>query len=148
MTDRKHAPEVLAMMAGLYAEDEAASPVDAAKFPRTIEMLLEMPQAGRVVLMLVDQRVCGYALVIPYWSNEYGGMIAFIDEVFVMRDSRGRGLTRGLFAMIETQRPFDAVAMILEVSPTNLKARGLYESMGMRERHNSLLAKRLVPPFE
>ncbi len=28
-------------------------------------------------------QLVGYAILIPYWSNEFGGNLLFIDELFV-----------------------------------------------------------------
>jgi ribosomal protein S18 acetylase RimI-like enzyme len=143
MTDASHTDAVVAMMNGLYAEDPAASKPDQSKFPETIRFLLARPEMGRIVLFSDGQSVHGYSILIPFWSNEYGGVILFVDELYVVAPSRRRGIGRGLFDFIARERPFDAVAVFLEVSPTNQRARRLYGSLGFVERQNSLLACRL-----
>jgi hypothetical protein len=30
----------------------------------------------------------GYALLIPYWSNELGGTLLYVDEIFVIPEAR------------------------------------------------------------
>ena len=52
---------------------------------------------------------------------------------------RSRGVGRRFFKFLTETRPFDAVALALEVSPGNAAARRLYESVGFRERRNSVL---------
>ena len=143
MSDHSFAPVVRDMMAALYAEDAPASGNAPRSFSITISHLLDHPDRGRIDLFVEGSEVIGYALLIPYWSNEFGGTIVFVDELYVVPRSRGRGVGRGLFAMIEGERPYGAVAVFLEVSSTNHRARKLYESLGLTERTNSVLVKRL-----
>lgn len=145
MTDDTRRDVVVAMMRELYAEDPASAPVDAARFPETIRVLLAHPERGRIVLLMEAADVRGYALLIPYWSNEFGGTLVFIDELFVMPEARGRGLGRGLVEWVKAERPHDAVAVLLEVSPANVRARRLYESLGFVPRENALLVCRVGP---
>jgi ribosomal protein S18 acetylase RimI-like enzyme len=143
MGDHTHADLVCEMMGALYAEDAPAPGCPPRNFRVTIDHLLAHPDRGRVVLIAEGSSVCGYALLIPFWSNEFGGIVVHVDELFVVPAARGRGIGGGLFAMVEQQRPFDAVAVLLEVSPTNGRARRLYESLGFHERANRTLAIRL-----
>jgi hypothetical protein len=83
MTDLEHQAKLVGMMSALYAEDEAASPVDHAHFPFSVQFLVANPSRGRVVLFSEGGTICGYALLIPYWSNEFGGILLFVDEIFV-----------------------------------------------------------------
>jgi len=144
MTDDHHGDGVVAMMNALYAEDQASAPRDPARFARTLRLFRAEPARGRVILFLDDNDTLhGYALLIPLWSNEFGGTIAFVDELFVHPNSRRAGIARGFFDFIETERPFDAVAIALEVSPKNAGAWKLYESMGLEPRPFTTIVKTL-----
>jgi ribosomal protein S18 acetylase RimI-like enzyme len=143
MSDLKHQTALLAMMRALYTEDEAASPVDQSRFALNVELLVAQPFRGRVVLLIEDATICGYALLIPYWSNEFGGTLLYIDEMFVMPAARGRGIGRRFFRHLDDTRPFDAVALALEVSPSNTRARRLYESLGFDQHRTAFLTRRL-----
>jgi ribosomal protein S18 acetylase RimI-like enzyme len=144
MMDLKHQEELVAMMHVLYSEDEAASPVDQSRFPLNIAFLVVQPSRGRIVLFSEVELLRGYALLIPYWSNEFGGTLLYVDEMFVMPEARNRGIGRSFFRFLEKERPFDAVAIALEVSPSNAAARRLYESLGFRHRGNSVLTHRFA----
>jgi GNAT superfamily N-acetyltransferase len=144
MTDARHKPQVLSMMRGLYAEDQAASPVDPSLFPRTIDFLLTQRARGRIILFEEDQSLRGYALLIPYWSNEFGGTLLFVDEIFVLPEARRRGIAKAFFQFLDEQKPYDAVALALEVTPANAAARRLYQSLGFHPRSNSILTRRLA----
>jgi GNAT superfamily N-acetyltransferase len=143
MKEPRHQAEVLAMMRALYIED-ASSSVDPSRFPVTIEFLIAHPSRGRIVLFSQGESICGYGLLIPYWSNEFGGTVLCVDELFVAAAARNRGIGRSFFKFLEETRPFDAVALALEVSPGNEGARRLYESLGFSQRSNSMLMYRFA----
>jgi len=142
MEGRQHEPGVLEMMRSLFLEDQATSSPDPAKFPLTIAFLLSNPSLGRIMLFIENGILSGYALLIPYWSNEFGGTLLFVDELFVIRKARNRGIATRFFAFLEQERPFSSVALALEVSPRNQRARQLYESLGFKIRDNSILTRR------
>jgi GNAT superfamily N-acetyltransferase len=143
MTDLEHREEVVAMMRLLYEEDKPASEVDYARFPSTIDYLVSNPCAGKVVLFRSGHKLTGYALLVPYWSNELGGTLLCIDELFVISDCRSRGIGRRFFRYLEQQRPYGPVALALGVSPENHRARRLYESLGFVEQRNATLTRHI-----
>ncbi len=135
--------ELLAMMRALYEEDPPSVPVDIGQFPETIETLLADRSRGTILLIEEAQTVCGYAILIPYWSNEYGGTIVSVDELFVIPKFRNRGIAHRFFEFLGTSKPYDAIALALEVSPANARALRLYESLGFSKRRNSTLLRRI-----
>jgi GNAT superfamily N-acetyltransferase len=140
-------PIVIEHMLALYAEDPAPVPVSAEQCARTLLRLRAEPLRG-VALGFEDtglegQRgLAGYALLCSFWSNELGGIVCIIDELFVAPGARGRGaateLVQGLY---ERRLPWfrDAVAVELEVTPSNTRARQLYERLGFRPYENALM---------
>lgn len=134
---------VIAMMTALYDED-ASGYVSPAHFRHTTESLVRMPERGRIVVFDAGTDRCvGYAILIPYWSNEFGGSIVEVDELFVRPDFRARGVGRAFVAWVEAERPFGAIAIELEVTPENRKAQEFYRRMGFAARKNVLQVKRL-----
>ena len=132
------------MMRSLYEEDQAPEQPDFSLFPKTVEHLVANPSAGQIVLFHEIEELVGYAVLIPYWSNEFGGNLLFIDEIFVAATYRNRGIAHRFFAYLEQERPFGAVALALEVSPGNGKANRLYEALGFRQRQYANLIRPLV----
>jgi len=136
MSDLRDEAQVLAMMQALYAEDAGTAPADISSFPQTIHTLVAQPHRGQIILIKDGGVLVGYALLIPYWSNEFGGTIIYVDELFVMPHARSCGNGRAFFQFIEKNRPFNASAALLEVSPGNSRATKLYESIGfVRRKH-------------
>ena len=99
------------------------------------------------MLAEVDGVVVGYALLVSFWSNEYGGEICAIDELYVKPSHRSRGVSTSLFDEVIGDRmlwPGHPVALELEVTPDNDRARALYERLGFRAR-NTTLRRRVTP---
>ena len=141
-------PAVVEHMLALYAEDPAAAPVSAEQCARTLRRLRAEPLRG-VALGLespadldANGRLAGYALLCSFWSNELGGEVCIIDELFVAPSARGRGAATELVRGLRERRlPWfeGAVAVELEVTPSNARARQLYERLGFRAYKNALM---------
>ena len=129
--------EILELMAALYREDPSSVSPDPAKFPETLRRFLDCPTAGRTMLFLRESELVGYALLVPYWSNEYGGNLVFIDELYVVPAARNGGIARSFFRFLERTRPFAGVSAALETTPGNLAARRLYQRVGFNVRSNA-----------
>ena len=132
---------IVGMCLALYAEDPGPEPVPPENIWQTLRALREKPTRGRAVVLELEGRVCGYALIISYWSNELGGDIDIIDELFVEPPCRGQGRATSLIeALAAGTEPFasNVVALALEVTPDNLRARSLYERLGFKGRNVGL----------
>ena len=139
MVDGASETVVVDMMAGLYREDPPQNPVDPENFRRTIRRFLDHPDSGQIFLFWTEDEIVGYAIVVPYWSNELGGTLAFVDELYVVPGARRRGIASAFLNDIREQRPFSAVAAMLEVSPDNVRARQLYSALGFQKRKNETM---------
>lgn len=120
------------MYLGLCREDPGPLPGDARHMRETLATLRRDPWRGRAVVLDVGQQVAGYALLIACWSNELGGEVCEVDELYVTRDLRGRGHGTALFEAIERGDlwPLPLVAIALGITPGNTRARRLYERLG------------------
>lgn len=110
----------------------------------TLAALRETPGRGQAIVLEEDGAVVGYALLISFWSNEVGGEICVIDELYVDEAYRGRGHAKGLIQTIlrGEARWAGIVGLELEVSPENQRARALYEKLGFRDIKNATMRVR------
>lgn len=120
------------MCLGLYREDPGPLSSDGRPMRQTLATLRREPWRGRAVVLDVGQQVAGYALLIAFWSNELGGEVCQVDELYVAREFRGRGHGSALFEAVERGDlwPAPVVAVALGVTPDNTRARQLYERLG------------------
>ena len=129
---------IVAMSLALYREDPSAYSVDAAQVRRTLERLRAEPARGRAVVLDVAGQPAGYALLIAFWSNELGGEVCTIDEIYVQPAHRGHGAATRLVEALAAGRgpwPGRPVALALEVTAANTRARALYERLGFQPKN-------------
>ena len=94
--------------------------------------------------------LCGYALLVSFWSNEFGGEICAIDELYVEPEFRGRGFaTQFIQRLARGNSPIwlrRTAVITVEAYRTNPRARALYERLGFEVSPNHsltlVLAKR------
>jgi ribosomal protein S18 acetylase RimI-like enzyme len=127
--------------AGLSMESREA----AASFAR----LLREPARGAVRMIEAGGGPAGYVVRTLGFSLEYGGLDAFVDDLFVRRNQRRRGHARAaLEALLEECRRRGVRAVHLEVDRANEPARALYELPGFRGHGRELWTARIPPERE
>ncbi len=133
---------------GLYLEDVGPLPAETRSMRETLATLRREPWRGRAVVRVAGGQVIGYALLIAYLSNELGGEVCAVDELYVRRDFRGQGHGAALFEAIEQGEiwPTPAVALALGVTAGNVRARSLYERLGFVAVGVSLVKRTRRPP--
>jgi len=139
---------VVEMCLALNREDPGPTPIAADQVRRTLEVLRREPWRGRAVVLELDGRPAGYALLIACWSNELGGEVCEVDELFVTPEQRSRGYGRALFGAIERGEIWSgpAAAIALGVLPDNARARRLYERLGF-VAVGTTMVRRCAPPL-
>jgi GNAT superfamily N-acetyltransferase len=132
---------LVALSLALYQEDPGPNPVPEEYIRRTLQMLRDAPWRGHaVVLENTARSVVGYALLISFWSNELGGEVCTLDELYVAPSARGLGCGAQIFDTLmggDLWKPKPR-ALILETTPDNLKARRLYERNGFVGKNLSM----------
>ncbi len=135
--------ELDAMVLALYAEDSYGEQMSSAKIRRTVQELARHPEKGQIVVFSVDAAVVGYAIMVYFWSNEWGGNVATLDEFYVKPAWRGRGIGTAFLSYIAAAGDASAVSLELEVTPTNDRALAYYTRQGFRPVANRHLVKQL-----
>lgn len=135
---------IIASSLALFAEDPSPERVDEAQVRRTLAALRAEPLRGRAVVLDVGGDVCGHAFLIAFWSNELGGDVCTLDELYVAPRARGAGHASALIeALARGQLYPHAVALQLEVTPGNARALALYQRLGFAGK-NVGLRRRVV----
>ena len=113
-------PEVRAVLAQLFANEEY----------------------GRVCLVVLDGEVAGYVVVAFGFSIEFRGRDAFVDELFVKDEFRGRGLGGAALRFAESVcRGRGVRALHLEVERQNTGAQAVYRRAGFVDHDRYLVTK-------
>lgn len=99
-----------------------------------LRALRREPSRGRAIVLEIEKQLSGYALLIAFWSNELGGDICEVDELFVVQERRNQGHGKSLFDAISQGAlwPTPIVGFAPGVTPDNVRARRFYERLGFR----------------
>ncbi len=124
--------QLQAMVLALYREDPPGQKMSPRKLQRTIAELRAHPGKGTIAIMRVAEAIVGYAIVVYYWSNEYGGNIALIDELYVKPAWRRKGVGSSCLLHIAKRTRMNLKGMHLETTPSNRRARAFYSRHGFR----------------
>lgn len=113
--------------------DEPTPPV-----PVLAERLRELLAAGEVHAMVAGEEPVGLALYHLRRSVWSDALDAYLQELYVVPDLRGRGIGRALLeATIEAVRAAGADHIDLNTGETDEEARSLYETFGFTNRESS-----------
>jgi ribosomal protein S18 acetylase RimI-like enzyme len=130
-------------MRGYYAHDRIDLDENAAR--EALLGPLDDPGIGRVWLIEDSGKPVGYVVALFGWSLEFHGRDAFLDELFIDPEFRGRGHGRRAMALVEAELAALGVrALHLEVERANSGAQRFYSSLGFADRSRFfMMSKRL-----
>ena len=107
--------------------------------------LLEGNPLGAVYLIGPARAPLGYIVITFTWSLEYGGMDAFVDELYIRPAVRGRGIASEVLATLPRALGEAGVrALHLEVHHDNETAQRLYARAGFRPRDGYMLMSKTL----
>lgn len=105
-----------------------------------INELVSSSDMGRIFLIEVERTTIGYIAVCFGFSIEFVGRDAFIDEMFIVPDYRGRGYGREVLERVKQElKSINVKALHLEVARDNYKAQRLYRGAGFEDREKYYL---------
>jgi ribosomal protein S18 acetylase RimI-like enzyme len=134
---------LLHLVTEFHAHERIASTLGSRR--AAVLRLLAEPRLGRVLLATgPDGEALGYGILCLGFSVEFGGVDAFVDELYVRPAHRGAGLGGRLLDALEAEaRGSGVVALHLEVDLDNPRALELYRRRGFAEHARRLMTRRL-----
>jgi ribosomal protein S18 acetylase RimI-like enzyme len=125
----KHKSEFLSMVHGLYNSDEGEA-MSNQKITATTDFLSKNPKNGQILIFTEDETVIGYSILIYYWSNEFGGQIIFVDELYLKDSHRNKNIGTNFLNYLFQKKNEGFKAIFLEVFPSNKRAFDFYTRNG------------------
>lgn len=132
--------EIHKMVFHFYEEYDSNHIISAENINKTIQHFISHPDHGSFRCIYLGDVLIGYSILINYWSNEYGGTIVFIDELYIKPAYRNQGLGGQFLKLLELKFPH-INTFALEVSPSNKHALDLYFKNGFVQNKNNTLIK-------
>lgn len=123
----------LAMAREFYTSDAVMHSVPESCFEATFAHCLAGSSFVRGLILESEGQTAGYALLSFTYSNEVGGLVVLVEEVYVLPQFQGKGLGREFFAFVEAEYEGRAKRYRLEVTRCNQRAISLYRRLGFEE---------------
>jgi GNAT superfamily N-acetyltransferase len=139
-------PTLVELMSGFYSE--AGYNLDRAHAEGAFAAILSDERLGYVWLIEEEGRTVGHIVLTLRFGMEYGGLMAFVDDLYVVPKSRNKGLsTAAVVEVREFCRSMGIRAITVEVGYSNAPAQVVYRRAGLAEAPDrQLLALALARP--
>ncbi|MBW4518334.1 MAG: GNAT family N-acetyltransferase [Scytolyngbya sp. HA4215-MV1] len=134
------------LMTEFYAESDYE--LDRPMAEKAFAAILADQRLGYVWMIDEQGKDVGYVVLTLRFGMEYGGLMACLDDLFVVPQSRNRGLsTAALFQVHDFCKSLGVRALTVEVSYSNGSAQTVYRRLGLTEvPDRQLLALALTSP--
>lgn len=129
---------IISLMRNFYAIDNY--PIDTEKSKLLFKTFIENESLGKSWLIYHNNEVVGYVILTFIFSFEYGGTIAFLDELYLSEKARGKGIGKAALQFIQTEALKLKLKIIyLEVEEHNENAQKLYIAHDFAVHHRKLM---------
>jgi len=138
-------PDDLERLVPLVAafHDEAGIVQDDTTRRAALTPLLEGSPHGVAYLIGPARAPIGYIILSFGWSMEFAGMDGFVDEIYIRRAVRGRGIGSEVLSNLPKALAGAGLrALHLELRRDNAKVRGFYEKLRFLPREDYILMTR------
>lgn len=111
-----------------YHSSAVMHPIPESYYENTFQELMRSEVYTQCYILEYEGQPAGYALLSKSYSTEAGGMVVWIEELYLRPDFRSHGIGSEFFAFLEQEHP--AARYRLEIEPDNERAAKLYRSRG------------------
>lgn len=121
---------IVDMMQAFYAIDNYTISPEISR--RNFDLFIRDPDLGQAFLIKQGEEVLGYMIIVYFFSFEFQGRVALLDELYLNSHARGKGLGKKAVRFAERfALSHDCKLMLLEVEAHNERAIKLYEGEGL-----------------
>ncbi|HJB95761.1 MAG TPA: GNAT family N-acetyltransferase [Candidatus Mediterraneibacter intestinigallinarum] len=120
----------ITMAEEFYNSDAVLHPIPRDHFEKTANEALRSDEYAEIYLLEYEGETAGYGLTARTFSQEAGGQVLWIEELYIRKEFRSKGLGREFFSSLEDKNRGEIVRLRLEVEADNTRAISLYERLG------------------
>ena len=124
--------DCIEMMKEFYSTTAVSYKVSEKNFENTFNLCMNDSPYTKIILCLGDDKYLGYANISLTHSNEAGGLVVLIEEVYVRPGNQGKGIGSKFMDFIRKEFDSSAKRYRLEVTESNKGAIRLYEKLGFK----------------
>ena len=136
--------ELFYNLANLFYKSDAAHSEINQEFLRTtfLNCISQSPFI-RGVFVICENEVCGYALLTFTYSNEYGGKVMEIDEIYIRDEFKRMGLANYFISAIIAEYEHDVVYVEVVMREDNEAAISLFDKFDFTPNEYLIMHKTL-----
>lgn len=120
------------MAHNFYSSPAALEPIPDEYLKNTFEECLRSSVYAKAYILEYNGDVAGYALTAKTFSQEAGGYVRWIEELYIRQSYRSKGLGSSFLKYMEQTREKTEKRFRLEIEKGNIQAAGLYEKLGYK----------------
>lgn len=120
--------EYIKMTKDFYSSPAVLSPVPESHFEATFDEIMKGSAYTEAFIFECNSEIAGYGLIARTFSQEAGGIVIWIEEIYVKEEFRNKGLGSEFIEYVKENIP--AKRYRLETEPDNHKAQELYKRHG------------------
>ena len=133
---------IVLLMQDFYAIDNY--PIDLKVSKSLFKEFIANENLGKAWLILNEEEVVGYVILTFIFSFEYQGKIAFLDELYLTKQARGKGIGGQTVSFVKDKSTELGLKLIyLEIENHNQNAQKLYIANGFELHNRKLMAHKI-----
>ena len=121
----------IALSEEFYSSDAVSHSIPVEFHKISFDELMRSDECIECFIFEHEGETAGYALIAKTLSPEAGGVVVWIEELYVREGFRGKGLGKAFFAYMEQN--YNVSRYRLEVEPDNVRAKKLYSALGYKK---------------
>ena len=118
------------MVEDFYNSDAVCSPIPVENFSKCFDEIMAKSPYLRGLTILHDGEILGYMQLSFTYSSEAGGLVVLLEELYIKKEYRGKGIAHQVFEFVEKEYKDSAKRLRLECSRCNENAFRLYSRLG------------------
>lgn len=126
-----------------YHSDAVLHPIPAEYHRRAFAEMMRSGQYLSGYIFTDGDNTAGFAVTNRMMQHEAGGVMVWVEDLYIRPAYRGQGLGSRFLAWLEEQLRDDAVMLRLETEPENERAQELYYRLGYENLNYLQMIKRL-----
>lgn len=120
----------IAMVQEFYRTDAVEHDIPRQNIENTFEELMHSDIYTEAFILEYEGAAAGYVLLAKTFSQEAGGPVIWIEEIYIRPEYQGKGLGSQVLGQLDEVLGVEVARIRLEVEKTNVRAAELYERQG------------------
>ena len=125
--------DFIKMCMDFYNTDGVDHSIPVSNMEKTFNLLMEGLDFAKACVCEKNNKTVGYILLALTYSNEAGGMVVWLDEIYVKPEFRSQGIGSELIDFVIEKYKNKISRFRLEITESNIGAKKLYLSKGFKD---------------